>query len=174
MPRDAHGLIQGLEARDKQFYEALLGEDDLGLVVRAQIHIEHELRGFVLSQAPRPEMVKFDELDFDATCRLALILGLTPDLRAPLSGVGSLRNRFAHQLAKPLGQQEANNLYASFSARLKEFVQKVYTTQTRDPKTKWKDGSARDRIILMLLLLRSFIIAERVHAEQKNAGKNQR
>lgn len=79
MPTMVHGLIEGLAERDKAFYEALRGEDDLGMVVRAHIHIEHELRGLITAAAPKPDQVKFSEMDFDATIRLALILGLHPE-----------------------------------------------------------------------------------------------
>jgi hypothetical protein len=37
------------------FYEALRVEDDLGMIVRAHIHIESKLREFIESAAPAPE-----------------------------------------------------------------------------------------------------------------------
>lgn len=41
MPTLAHSLITGLKVRDQTFFLALQGDDDLGMVVRAHIHIEH-------------------------------------------------------------------------------------------------------------------------------------
>jgi len=77
---------------------ALRNEDDLGKVVRAHIHIEHELQEFIFFAAPVPDQLKsFDSMEFTEKVQLALLLGLTPDLKAALNATGRLRNKFAHR-----------------------------------------------------------------------------
>lgn len=69
MPDEANELVQ----RFRSLSAALSGEDDLGMVVRAHIVIEHELEEFVRLAAPEPSQVKFSEMDFDGKVRLALV-----------------------------------------------------------------------------------------------------
>ena len=115
------------EARLATFIDALNSEDDLGMVVRAHIHIEHELREFVTSAAPRPDQVK--EMNFDGTIRLALVLGLDATLKPPLNAIGNLRNKFSHRLGMKLGSQEVNDLFATLSPQQKKMVQELYKEQ---------------------------------------------
>ena len=109
------------------FIDALKSEDDLGMVVRAHIHIEHELREFVTSAAPRPDQVK--EMNFDGTIRLALVLGLDATLKPALNAIGNLRNKFSHRLGMKLGSQEVNDLFAALSPQDKKMVQEIYKKQ---------------------------------------------
>jgi hypothetical protein len=126
MPTPAHDLIPGLAERDQAFYAALQGDDDLGIVVRAHIHIEHELQNFITAVAPNPEEVKFSDMDFEATVRLALILGLHAEFKSALNGVGRLRNKLSHRLNMTLGNEEATNLYNSLGPQAKEVVHSSY------------------------------------------------
>jgi hypothetical protein len=174
MPSEAHRLIPGLAERDISFYSALQGEDDLGLIIRAHIHIEHELREFVLAAAPSPKSVKFPEMEFEATLRLALILGLSEECRSAVAAIGSLRNRFAHTLTSALNEQEANNLYAALSPTLKEHAQKTYLKlnadrPSHDRPDQFKQLPPRDRVIFCLILLRSVLVAERLMVDRKTA-----
>src|SRR5450755_668212 len=61
--RDMPDIPNEQDARLATFIDALNSEDDLGMVVRAHIHIEHELKEFVTSAAPRPDQVKFPDYD---------------------------------------------------------------------------------------------------------------
>jgi len=115
------------DARLATFTDALNSEDDLGMVVRAHIHIEHELREFVTSAAPRPDQVK--EMNFDGTIRLALVLGLDATLKPALNAIGNLRNKFSHRLGMKLGSQEVNDLFAALSPQDKKMVQEIYKKQ---------------------------------------------
>src|SRR5713101_2652076 len=117
------------DARLSTFTEALNSEDDLGMVVRAHIHIEHELREFVTSAAPRPDQVKFPEMNFDGTIRLALVLGLDAKLKPALNAIGNLRNKFSHRLGMKLGSQEVNDLFAALSPEHQKMVQEMYKKQ---------------------------------------------
>jgi hypothetical protein len=115
------------DARIATFIDALNSEDDLGMVVRAHIHIEHELKEFVTSAAPRPDQVKFP--DYDGTIRLALVLGLDATLKPALNAIGKLRNKFSHRLGMKLGSQEVNDLFAALSPQHQKMMQEIYKKQ---------------------------------------------
>jgi hypothetical protein len=103
---------------------ALRNDDDLGKVVRAQIHIEHELQDFIFFASPVPDQLKsFDTMEFTDKVQLALLLGLTPDLKSALNATGRLRNKFAHKLDMKIGEDEAKNLIATLTPSAKQRFQ---------------------------------------------------
>lgn len=171
MPKQVHHLIEGLAERDAEFYKALQNEDDLGLVVRGQIHIEHELQQMVLAIAPQPEQAKFNAMTFTQTLRVALILGLSPEFESALSAVGRLRNRFAHRLGFQLTEKEASEFYAAIGSVAKEVTEKAYENLIQKnpdaghPETL-SDLSARDQVSMILTSIRGGILAERLRLQR--------
>ena len=103
--------LQGLQTRQSALFRLLDEDDDLGMIIRAHIHLEHELREFILAAAPQPAEVKPSEYDYAGTLRLAMTLGLNPAVEAGLTAVGTLRNKFAHRLEMKLTQREADIIY---------------------------------------------------------------
>lgn len=99
----------GIEAKLEAFSRALLGEDELGAVVRGHIYIENELIAFIKARLPVPEAIKDRDIDYSMRVKLAVALGLDPDFEPALNFVGSLRNGFAHRLDARIGKQEAGN-----------------------------------------------------------------
>src|ERR1700736_5708404 len=93
---------------------ALQRADDLGKVVRAHLHIEHELSDFIYFAAPNPTEVKeFEKTEFSQRVKLALLLGLDPQLKSGLNAAAKLRNKFAHRLETKVGKEEVRNLAAN-------------------------------------------------------------
>jgi hypothetical protein len=124
---DPDGYLENLEERKRAFFQTLAGDDDLAMVVRAHIHIEHELREFILAAAPRPAEVKFPDYDFASTVRLALVLGLEPTLKAGLTSLAKLRNKFAHKLDAKLTEQDAKQLYNVLSPACRADIHQAYS-----------------------------------------------
>jgi hypothetical protein len=124
-PSDVEKLLDERQRRRLESLSAALSnEDDLGKVVRAQIHIEHELQDFIFFAAPVPDQLKsFDSMEFTDKVQLALLLGLTPDLKAALNATGRLRNKFAHKLDMKIGEDEAKNLIATLTPSAKQRFQ---------------------------------------------------
>lgn len=118
--------LLAVDARRDKLYVALDGEDDLGIVLRSHIYLEHEIKEFILASASNPKQIKFSDFDYDKVVALALALGLDPSLKAPLLAIGNLRNRFAHNLDMALTRQEANNIYNTLSAAMKADIQQGY------------------------------------------------
>jgi hypothetical protein len=169
MPSITDDLIDGAKERDQAFYLALQGDDDLGLVVRAHIHIEHELREFVKAAAISPDQVRFSQTDYEGTVRLALILGLSTEFKAPLTALGGLRNKFSHRLDMKIGDQEANGIYDSLGPAGKSVVQHSYASVRRDAAdgrhpANFKDLPPKDRLMVSLVSLRGGIRIELLRA----------
>jgi hypothetical protein len=62
-------------------------------------------------------------MEFTDKVQLALLLGLTPDLKAALNATGRLRNKFAHKLDMKIGEDEAKNLIATLTPSAKQHFQ---------------------------------------------------
>jgi len=117
----------------------LIGEDDLGKVVRAHIYIEHELQDLIFFAAPNPDQLeRFDNMEFSEKVRLALILGLDSNLKAGLTAVGNLRNKFSHRLDMKLGEEEANSLVASLPSP----VRRKFQTLLKDALSELPEKSS--------------------------------
>jgi hypothetical protein len=105
---------------------ALTKEDDLGTVVRAHIHIEHELHDFIFFAAPaRDHLKSTDKMEFSEKVTLALVLGLKSNLKPSLNAAGNLRNDFAHKLDMNLGEDRLKNLIATLSPDSKQGYQRL-------------------------------------------------
>jgi len=166
------GYIEGVEERTDAFFQMLDGEDDLGLVIRAHIHIEHELREFILAVAPKPGEIKFSDYDYAKTLQLALALGLNPILKPGLSALGTLRNEFAHRLEMKLTDQEAKQLYSTLSAGGKADARKAYSkTLLKHPGTgRPKDmlkSTPKDLIAMCIVKLRGGLVFEHLRLRHK-------
>jgi hypothetical protein len=173
MPSQAHDRIPGLADRHKTFYASLRGEDDLGVVVRAHIHIEHELRQFVLIAAPAPTEVNFDRMTFEATVRLALVVGLPSHFRTALAAFGSLRNKFAHKLDMVLGKKEVADIYAALSPTMKRIHRSTYEKMRVGERMDSLPAdplqlSPRDQFTLMAVSTRTGLIA--MNLAKRTAG----
>ena len=168
MPNRLHKVLDGVADRDRAFYEALRGEDDLGMVVRAHIHIEHELREFIRAAAPAPDQFKPSDLDFGGTVRLALILGLDAEFKTPLLHLGSLRNKFAHRLDMRISEEEAKNFWEALGPAAKRAaVGSFESLKVENPDYRMsslQDFVARDRLMICVISLRGGILLEQVRA----------
>ena len=74
---------------NEDFYRSLVGENDLGVVVRAHIHIEHEIKVFIERKVSRPQELDLPRMTYAACVRLALALGLRDEMKGPLTAIES-------------------------------------------------------------------------------------
>jgi hypothetical protein len=119
--------VQDLQARQSGLFQLLEEDNDLGMIIRAHIHLEHELREFILAAAPQPAEIRLSEYDYAGTLGLALTLGLDPTLEAGLAAVGALRNKFAHRLEMKLTEEEAQKIYSTLDSSRKAEAQEAWT-----------------------------------------------
>jgi len=159
------GYVKGVTERNEAFFQMLDAEDDLGMIIRAHIHIEHELREFILAAAPKPEELKFSDYDYATTLRFAFALGLNPSLKAGLTALGTLRNKFAHRLDMKLTSYEAKEIYSKLSPEYKTDARKAqaatvlkYPNSGR-PKDLLK-ATPKDLIAVCIMMLRGGVLLE--------------
>src|SRR5690349_11956331 len=95
---------------DKKFYSTLAAEDPLGVIVRGLAYIESEVVALCEEAAVHPRVIKDMRLDYSGRVALAVALGLRQSLQKPLSAVGTLRNKFAHNIDAAIGPTEAKSL----------------------------------------------------------------
>lgn len=98
---------KALSDRQEDLQKVLLGQDELGMVIRAHINIENELIGFIRSRMSPPGALDALELDYIGRIKLAGGLGMNKDLRKALAAVGVLRNKFAHRLGAKIEADDA-------------------------------------------------------------------
>ena len=75
------------------FAEFKRDADDLAVVVRAHLHIEHELDELIYFAAPNPTHLK-ERMEYSEKVWLALVLGMNAELKPALNAVGNLRTNF--------------------------------------------------------------------------------
>ena len=107
-------------------YKHLSAEDPFGVAIRSAVYIEHQLERFIDEQTRSKAAVKRLRLDYAGKADLALVLGLSERLRAPIAAIGTIRNDFAHTLEAELSPANADAVYKSMSADDKAIVQRVY------------------------------------------------
>lgn len=146
-----------VEAKLEAFNHALLGDDELGAVIRGHIYIENELIAFIKARLPVPEAIKDRDIDYSMRVKLAVALGLDPDFEPALNFVGSLRNGFAHRLDARIGKQEAENFEKALgphraitSASYRQAHINLGTEATAIPI---KQQEPKDRIVLCFVTL---------------------
>ena len=167
MAKVPNGYVEGVRERNEAFFQALDGEDDLGMIIRAHIHVEHELREFIVAAAPQPAELKLSDYDYASTLKLALALGLKPSLKAGLTSLGTLRNKFAHRLEMKLTEQEARQIYSTLSSEYKADARQAWAAtllkrpNTGRPKDMLKT-TPKDLIAVCILMLHSGVILEHV------------
>jgi hypothetical protein len=154
----------GLEAQQAAFVRALLEEDELGMVVRAHIHIEHQLIEFLRARLDPPEALDALDLDYSGRVKFALALGLSHDFKPALASLGTLRNNFAHKLGTKLTKQDANNFENALDPTTKDILRDAHV----DTLKKFRQGQditpiklldPKQRIISYLNLLWARIAA---------------
>jgi hypothetical protein len=114
----------------------LFREDELGVVVRAHIHIEARLLELLALLVTDTNYLDKMNLEFSQRVNLSVALGLKAEHAPALLALGTLRNRFAHRLDTTLSESTINNLYDALSAGDKTAVQSAYEqtkTQTSPP-----------------------------------------
>jgi hypothetical protein len=104
------------DAQDEEgFYAALLREDAVGAVIRAQIYVEHELIEFVKSRVAAPEIFQRADFQFNRLVRLSVALGLSDRFVRPLNALAKIRNDFAHKLGTKLDDRRVSEFLEAFS-----------------------------------------------------------
>ena len=166
-------MSDAADRSEAAFVGVLFGEDELGVVIRAHIHIEAKLLEFLELLVTDPKYLERMNLDFGQRVNLAVALGLKSEHAPALSALGSLRNAFAHRLDAQLSEDRVNSLYAELSAGDKEVLQLAYertnTQMRKSDAPPFKKLSPKERFIVISVTLRAMLMTaiREISARQK-------
>jgi len=146
---------------DPLFYEVMSKEDDLGVVIRAHIHIESTIIEYINQKIS--DLKSLRRLRFGQRLELACELGLSPELKAPLKILGDLRNDFAHKINAALTDEKIRVFFDSFDTETQQFFQIAYestgSSMLKDTPG-FSDLSLRDKFTIMTTVLKARVVIE--------------
>ncbi len=146
---------------DEKFYQALAGEDDLGVVIRAQIHVESSLNDFITKKIS--DLKTLRQLRFNQRIDLAYELGLDSELKSPLKILGELRNSFAHKIEASLSKDKVESFYNAFDEKTQSFFQTAYEATGSEMLKEIPNFSGlcpKDKFVIMATILKARVVVE--------------
>ncbi|MGP0630100.1 hypothetical protein ACTRW9_10355 [Nitrospina sp. 32_T5] len=146
-----------------EFFQNLMGQDDLGVVIRSHIEIENKLNQFLEYVCQDFPSYEVSQPDYFGKVCLALALGLDEEYGGVLKALGKLRNDFAHKLGSRINESNISNLYQAFPKDGKQTIQDAYDkTRKRLPKSKLvksaKKLEPKSKFAVIATTLRAFLI----------------
>jgi hypothetical protein len=163
--------------------QALFGEDELGVVIRAHIHIEARLNEVLDLLVPYPDQLP--RLRYEQRARLACALGLKEDIFPPLKALGDIRNRFGHKLDTSLTAAMVDELYDAFSPDERDVLLRGYEMTNKQLRAAPPSGSvldahrnmphdfsalgARDKFIMIVVTLDKMLLVARKELEVRRS-----
>jgi hypothetical protein len=156
---------------DAEFIAALMGEDELGVVIRAHTHIEASLNELLDIFVVTPKFLHDANLSYGQKVRLAGAHGLKKHHVPPLLAMGKIRNQFAHKLNAKLTKERVSELYASFAPEDRKVLHLSY----HDTKSKmliekgpdFRKLEPKDQFILMAVSLKALVAIAVHHLKQR-------
>lgn len=157
---------------EKQFMADLQCEDDVGLVLRGHLHIEHELIALASVPLPFAERCDWVRIGYRAKVEFAYGCGMPDDLKNLLERLGSIRNGFAHTLNVSLSKQSVLDLYNSLSDRIRDGLKVSYRAMGLGELAGPSSLETRDLLILIFLTARQATKAAvlALEAERADSG----
>lgn len=147
---------------EQAFQRALMGEDDLGAVIRAHLYVEAKLIQWLEQAVIDISALNAMKLDYGRRINMAIALGLDPELGPPLKMLASIRNDLAHKLDFRLTKKQVDQLFNVCAQREKEIIlrgfkrtaERIESGLPRD----FKLVEPKDKFALIAIVLRSAII----------------
>lgn len=151
------------DATEGSLIRALRGEDDLGVVIRAHLHIEHHLNELIELVMPGPKFFEEMGLSYANQVRLAAASGaIRPELARPLRALGKLRNDMAHKLGTRLTRARERRLFNALSEADKQLMEVAFQrtkAQVDSPNARrLSDLKTPDLFILLVVTLRAALL----------------
>ena len=168
-------MIDQANTAEDAFLKALQGEDELGMVIRAHIHIEHHLNELLNTVIPYPGYLKAMQLDYAGKVNLAGATGLRPDIVRPLLALGNLRNQMAHRLGTKITKSRERNFYKTFGGDGKRNIKQSYEGTRRKLRAgkgpELNELDPPDLFVLMVVSLRAALLVAKTEVEAMS-GEN--
>jgi hypothetical protein len=137
-----------------KFHDALAGEDELGVVLRAHFYIEAELEALINALLPHPN--ELPRLRYEQKLKLACALGFDKSAFMPLKELGDLRNSFGHQIGAHLTEGMVEKLFNSFNSQDQSIITNGYNksrAQFGDDLPSIESLNPKDRFVLVAIML---------------------
>ena len=144
---------------DQQFIDDLQREDDVGLVLRGHLHIEHQLVEMLSEFLPFADRADWGMVNYRAKVEMAYAAGLPEDLKKLLERIGALRNGFAHTLSSSVTKEMALNLYNSLSDLYRRGLKESYKAMDMGEFGSPASLEPRDLLTLVFIQARQAIKA---------------
>lgn len=154
---------------DEELSKHLSAEDEMGVVIRAHIHIEANLSEFIDKAIPHPELLS-KRMPYESRVRLACSLGFEKEYLDSLKLLGDIRNEFGHKLNARLTDEKVNELYSKLPSMARNGVLVAY--EATKNKLEKHDApafdklSAKDRFSLIAVALKMFVVATNINARK--------
>jgi hypothetical protein len=117
----------------EQFREHMEGSDELTVIIRAHLYLEHILIQTLIDAFVQPHFSDISRIGFPARLSLCIALGLlAPEWRDPILRVNNMRNNVAHKLDATI----SNDRKAEFWALLPAFLQEALRETKTEIKTE--------------------------------------
>jgi len=148
---------------EQQFLADLQREDDVGLVLRGHLHVEHQLIELASMRLPFAARCDWGKISYRAKVELAYGCGLPEDLKGLLIRLGVMRNGFAHASDASLSKQSVLAFYNALSDRLRDGLKISYKAMGLGVLADPSNLEPRDLLTLIFLTARQATKAA-VHA----------
>jgi hypothetical protein len=149
------------------FFQELLGEDALGVVIRAAARIDYHLIKFIDEAAVHQNALgRAADWTYDQRIKIAVALGLDPRFASPLRAFGRIRNKFAHTIGYQLDDDAVRGVYEAFHATDKQIIQSIYAklrASFPERPGRMDDLAAQEKVTLYAVALRKIIVSFRMH-----------
>jgi hypothetical protein len=161
-------------AIEAAFINALFGEDELGVVVRAHIHVEAKLQELLELLVSDAEYLDRARLTYHQRVNLAVALGLKAEHASGLFALGTLRNAFAHRVNAELSDTRVKSLYDALAPGDKQSVNEAYERTKVSANTPdlppFAKLSAKTRFTLVAVALRALLMVAISQARDRQKG----
>jgi hypothetical protein len=157
-------------AEERQYFETMSGQDAFTVIIRGTAYLDYELIKLLQVAVAEPTYLKDLGLDYSKRCALAFALGFDSSLKGAFAKVGNLRNGLAHKPTRELTAGDAKDLFNALPTDSKNQIPGLLKDRVISPKvTSFQQLDPMDQYVLMLVMLRSAIIAAR-HTIENGAG----
>lgn len=103
-----------------KFNEDTKGEDELQVILRGHLYIEHEIEKLLRLELAEPDCILTPRFMFTSKVNLAVALGLLPKNRKKMyEKLNSIRNNYAHQLDFKIKEKHLNDIVSCMDEEVK-------------------------------------------------------
>ena len=144
------------EEINPEFVKALLAEDEVGCVIRSHLYIEAQMNRYLELAVVDPNYLRKLNLSYAKKVELLCCLGFDVQFRAALKKIGSVRNKFAHDLSFCLSKEVINDLYNTlpeFGRKAVEISLDVLNQHLLNPVSASKSQDLEPKLQFVLIVM---------------------